>query len=64
MPVLVVVELTRGQIQKLGDGEQREHKYNRILINKVMKCGENTLVCDYGERLVLFTFHKSEDRSS
>ena len=61
---MAMVELTRGQIQKLGDGERREQKYNRILINKVMKCGENSLVCDYGERLVLFTFHKSEDRCS
>jgi hypothetical protein len=58
--MLVVVELTRGQ--KFRD-EKLGQKYDLILINKVTRCGENSVVCDYGKRLIIFTFHESEDLS-
>ena len=58
---MVVVELTRGQILRVVELEQ---KYDHILINHVLKCDENTVVCDYGERLVLLTFHESADKNS
>ena len=58
---VVVVELTRDHILRVVELEQR---YDRILINHVLKCDENTVVCDYGEKLVLLSFHESENKNS
>ncbi|XP_028415687.1 LOW QUALITY PROTEIN: sterol regulatory element-binding protein cleavage-activating protein-like [Dendronephthya gigantea] len=58
---MVVVGLIQGHILRVVELEQR---YDRILINHVLKCDENSVVCDYGEKLVLLTFHESENKNS
>ncbi|XP_046846812.1 sterol regulatory element-binding protein cleavage-activating protein-like [Xenia sp. Carnegie-2017] len=58
---LAVVELTRGQVLRVVELEQ---KYDHVFITRVLKCEENSVVCDYGERLVILTFYEKEDKSS
>lgn len=57
---MAVVDLYRGRILRKVELEQR---YDHISINKVLRCDENTIVCDYGERLILLTFYKTIDRT-
>lgn len=58
---MAVVELTRGQVLRVVELEQ---KYDHVFITRVLKCEENSVVCDYGERLVILTFYEKEDKSS
>ena len=48
-----ILELTNGRILRQVDLEQ---KNDHVAMNHVISCGSNTVVCDYGERLVLLKF--------
>lgn len=56
---IVVLDLTTGQILRIVELEQ---KNDHILMNHVMKPCPDTVVCDYGERLVLLTFLEIIDK--
>lgn len=56
---MVMLDLNSGQILRIVELEQ---KNDHVLMNHVISPCQDTVVCDYGERLVLLTFLEIVDK--